>query len=309
MRLVFVAGWMRSGTTVLTEILGSSPGALAVGELATMWTALENDDPCSCGEPVRRCPVWSVVARRIEDEFGIGPNGATGYLDFDAVVREALRIKRLPVLLRLRRHSPHQFPPDIRRVVDVLHRVLTVVAEQSGCEVIVDSSKRPAAMVAFGLLPDTVVSPVHLVRDPRAVAYSESRQGRWSGVRPQLAPPGRGVLLSAVHWNVTSILCHLVGLRYRDYRLLRYEELTRDPRRTTSELTAGLGLAGPAFLEADTLQLAGSHVVSGNPSRFGGRRRTITADERWRTGMPASERVAVGLLTAPVRLLLRWISR
>lgn len=220
MRLVFVAGWMRSGTTLLTELIGSAPGALAVGELSTMWTAMDGDEPCSCGRSVLSCPLWAAVATEVAEGHDIGAGRGTGYRDF-----------------------------------------------------------------------------------------SESRQRQWAGVKPQLAPPGRGVLLSAAYWVVTSVLCHLVDTRFPGYRLLRYERLTARPRETLATVSGGLGLDAPPFVTADAVQLAPSRVVNGNPSRFDGRLRTISTDERWRTQLPVTERVSVGVLTAPVRLALRLLVR
>lgn len=309
MRLVFVAGWMRSGTTLLAELLGSSPGALAVGELATMWTALERDDPCSCGQLVRSCPVWSVVAAEVTDRHDIGPRCTTGYADFDAVVRRVLRIRRLGSLRRLRRTDPGSFPADVRRLVEVMQTVLRVIAGVTGCTVIVDSSKRPTALTVFGLIPEVDLTPIHLVRDPRGVAFNESRERQWPGVKAHLAPPPRGALHSALSWVATSVLCHLVGSRFPGYRLLRYERLTTQPRGTMAAVSHGLGLAPPPFVAADAVQLAPSHVVNGNPSRFESRLRKISPDERWRTQMPLAERLSVGALTAPVRLALKLFVR
>ncbi len=309
MHLVFVAGWMRSGTTVLAELLGSSPGALAVGELATMWMALERDDLCSCGQSVRSCPVWSVVAAEVAEVHDIGPGRATSYAKFDGELHAVLRMKRLPGLRRLRRSTPDRMPSDVGRITAVMQTVLRVVTDVSECDVIVDSSKRPTALVVFGLIPGVELTPIHLVRDPRAVAYSESRHRQWAGVEAHLAPPGRGALLSAVNWIVTTILCHRVGRRFPGYRLLRYERLTTQPTETMAAVTGGLGLAPPQFVAPDAVQLAPSHVVNGNPSRFGGRLRKISADERWRTDLPARERVTVGVLTAPVRLAVKLLAR
>lgn len=305
MRLVFVAGWMRSGTTLLAELVGSSPGALAVGELAMMWPALDRDDPCSCGRSVLSCPVWSVVAAEIGAGHDIGPGRATSYREFGAVVHDVLRMKRLPQLRRLRRTEPGGFPADVCRVAEVMQSVLRIVADVSGCSVMVDSSKRPTALIVFGLVPGLELTPLHLVRDPRAVAFSESRQRQWTGVKPHLAPPRRGVVVSALYWAATSVLCHLVGTRFPGYRLLRYERLTAQPRETMAAVSDGLGLGSAPFVAADAVQLGPSHIVSGNPSRFGSRLRRISADERWRTQMPVREQWYVGVLTAPVRLALR----
>lgn len=309
MRLVFVAGWMRSGTTVLTEMVGSCPGALAVGELFTMWPTLERNDPCSCGEPARSCPVWSAVAAAVAERHDIGPGCATSYTEVDELVRATLRMKRLPQLWRLRGRRPEDLPADVRRVVEVVGTVLQVVTDVTGASPLVDSSKRPTALLTFSLIPAVQVTPLHLVRDPRAVAFSESRQREWAGVRAALAPPSRSSLRSAVAWAATTVLGHLVGRRFPGYQLLRYETLTARPQESMAAVARGLDLPPPLFESADSITMAPSHVINGNPSRFGGRSRAIVADERWRTGLPRSERLVVGGITAPVRLAVRLLAR
>lgn len=308
MRLVFIAGWMRSGTTLLAELIGSCPGALAVGELTQMWAALDRDKICSCGHPVTLCVVWGAVAQQVQVKHGIGPDGPISYAKFSALVRSLLRTRALPTLCRLRRDRPELWPQEVRLFVEVMQTVLAVVSETSGCTVIVESSKQATSMVAFGLLTDVPVTPLHLVRDPRAVAYSESRHSQSGGGRPHLGPPVHGLFMSATFWNVTLILCHWLGRGIPGYRLLRYERLAGDPVGTMRSLAAGLSLEPPQFVGSHSVALAPSHVVDGNPSRFGSRLREIQTDERWRLHQPRAERIAVTVLTAPFRLALRTLS-
>lgn len=308
MRLVFIAGWMRSGTTLLAELVGSCPGALAVGELTQMWSALDQDKPCSCGQPVSRCPIWGVVAQRVQALYGIGPAGPNSYVEFDALIRPVMRTRRLLALRRLARDRPEEFPEQVRRFVEVMQTVLEVVSEVSGCQVIVESSKQAAPLVAFRLLTDVPLASLHLVRDPRAVAYSESRQGQWVGVKQEFAPPGHSVVRSAALWSTTLILCHLAGRKIPGYRLLLYERLAVDPVGTMTSVAAGLGLEPPQFVGSHTVCLAPGHLIDGNPSRFGSRLREIRIDERWRMQQPRTERIAVTFLTAPVRLVLRALA-
>lgn len=309
MRLVFVTGWMRSGTTLLGELIGSSPGALTVGELTHIWRAYHRKDPCSCGKQVADCPIWGEVAEVVRARHGIGdgPAASTGYLEFHELVFRIMTIWRVPGLRRLRADQPEKFPADVARYVEVMRTVFEVVGNLSGDARIVETSKSPAALLTFGLLPELQITPVNIIRDPRAVALSESRARHWEGVNDVLIPRGRSVLRSAVYWSVFVPLCHLIGRRYPGYRSLRYERLAAQPESTVTSLAADLRLTPPTFLEATVVRLSESHLIAGNPSRFGGRERQIKADERWRTGLSRAERRTVSVVTAPARLLLRAI--
>lgn len=309
MHLVFIAGWMRSGTTLLAELVGSCPGGLSLGELDGMWAALDRSESCSCGEPLTQCPIWRPVAEQVQSLHGIGPGRATSYLEFHALVRRVLKTKRLLSLRRLRSQHVDRWPEDVRRVVEVMRTVLWTAGHAGGSSVLVDSSKRPTALLTLALVPDLTVVPLHLVRDPRAVAYSESGRREWQGVGQHLAPPGRSEMASALFWNFTAVTSHLLGTRFPGYRLLRYERLAARPREYMTDIARGLGMPPPAFEGADMAAIAANHLIEGNPSRFGDRLRQIKADERWRSQLPTRKRMAVTVLTAPVRLWLWVISR
>lgn len=301
---------MRSGTTLLGELLGSCPGALTVGELTHIWRAYQRDDPCSCGAPVSTCPIWGEVADVVRSRHGIGTGvgTTTSYEDLHRLVFGIMTLWRVPGLLRLRADRPQVFPQDVRRLVEVMRTVFETVGKVSADARIVETSKSPAALLTFGLLPELQITAVHIVRDPRAVAYSESSRSRRSDRGgDRLIPLGRSVLRSSIYWSVFVPVCHVIGRRLPGYQLLRYERLAARPQPTVNALAANLDLTPPTFLAPTVVQLSASHLIAGNPSRFGSRDREIKVDERWRTGLSRFQQLAVTLVTAPVRLLLRVI--
>jgi hypothetical protein len=242
--------------------------------------------------------MWGAVAKQVMSVHDIGPSGAISYAEMNTLVSRVMNKSRLPTLLRGRTRNSDQLGDDIRRLVEVMRTVLTVVTKVSGCQVVVDSSKSAMTLAAFGLIPDLEITPLHLVRDPRAVTFSQSRQHQSPGVDQHLDASPRGPWYSALRWAGNSVLCHFVGRGFSGYRLLSYEHLATDPRDTMASVSNNLGLQPPVFLEPNLVQLESGHVLFGNPSRFGPRVRAIKLDERWRTEMPRSTRMAVTILTA-----------
>jgi hypothetical protein len=157
-RLLYVLGRGRSGSTILAQVLGALDGFFTAGEVRMLWDpVLRHDSHCACGAPVRQCPVWSKVLKRI------------GPVDPHRVVRwqrEVVREGRLPQLLR---GSTWPALAGYRRVMD---RVYAAIADVTGCHTIVDTSKRPSYAVVARGLPSMDPYFLHLVRDPRASAYS-----------------------------------------------------------------------------------------------------------------------------------------
>ena len=50
LRVLFIGGWGRGGSTLLGNLLGSIPNAASVGELNAFWYTRETRAfPCGCG--------------------------------------------------------------------------------------------------------------------------------------------------------------------------------------------------------------------------------------------------------------------
>lgn len=61
-KVVYIVGLGYSGTTFLQYLLSSFPGTISVGEahkLGERALAAQQLPPCSCGEEVSHCPLWS----------------------------------------------------------------------------------------------------------------------------------------------------------------------------------------------------------------------------------------------------------
>jgi hypothetical protein len=61
-RVVYITGFGRSGSTVLNITLGQHADVIATGELGNLSRRVwHSDEYCSCGARVRSCPFWSAV--------------------------------------------------------------------------------------------------------------------------------------------------------------------------------------------------------------------------------------------------------
>src|SRR5260370_38416912 len=93
---------------------------------------------------------------------------------------------------------------------------------------------------------------------------------------------------------------------------VRYEDLARSVGPTLRVMARFAGLPADhlclEFLGGDEdspwAELHQAHTASGNPMRFATGKIPIRADQRWRTGMPRSQRRMVTALTLP--LLVRY---
>lgn len=281
-RWVYVAGDGRSGSTLLGSLLAGGLDGFDCGELHLLWVSLVDGRLCTCGEKVARCPVWAEVAAAVRDQLGL-PDDEAGA----AIVRGRLRQRQL-----LGPRLPEPLPAEL----ELRQATESAIERVTGAAVLVDSSKLSTVLWTASRLPRPL-AVVHLVRDPRAVAFS------WS--RPTPDPSLGGALMERksawrsggdwlrAHATTERVLRRLDGV---PVVRTRYEDLVADPAGELAPLVARMGDDAVAFT-ADRERP--SHAMAGNPTRFRAGQR-VEADERWRRESAPVARVVVTALTVPL---------
>jgi hypothetical protein len=281
--VLYIAGWCRSGSTVLGNALAEVTGVVHVGELRFLWLngvlRKGSNDQCGCGQSLTGCAQWAKVLDLVRPADRTLAEHAAEIVSWQA----ACRTRHTRGVLR--RPPANGWP-------DALARTYRAIADVTGAEVIVDSSKFASDAALLRHLPGIRPAYVHLVRDPRAVA--------WSWLQPKRYTGRRGALNSTYHWLGYNLAAEAVG-RTGDYALLRYEDLTREPRAAVDRVLGLIGRADANPVSEDgTVELGGNHTVTGNPNRFERGRITISEDVRWRTRLPARDRAVTTALALPL---------
>ncbi|WP_179846696.1 sulfotransferase [Actinomadura luteofluorescens] len=285
MKVLYITGWCRSGSTMLGNVLAEVPGIVHVGELRFLWLngvlGTGSNGRCGCGLGHRECPFWSEVLEEVRP-----PGTSLERHAADVVAwQDAYRTRHT---WRVLRDPPRDGWPD------VLAATYRAIARVSGARVIVDSSKFASDAALLASLPGVEGSYVHLIRDPRAVA--------WSWLRPKAYTGRRSALNSTWHWTGFNLAAEAVGRAHRDRSLhMRYEALVRSPRAAVGTILDLLGHEGRNPVAADgTVELGGNHTVTGNPDRFGRGRTRIEEDRRWQAALPRPQRSATTLMALPL---------
>lgn len=65
--LLYIGGFSRSGSTILSKILGEIDGFFNVGEPLYIWNSmLSRDGICGCGAQISKCKTWNrFLTRRL----------------------------------------------------------------------------------------------------------------------------------------------------------------------------------------------------------------------------------------------------
>jgi hypothetical protein len=291
-KVLMIAGSGRSGSTMLDNILGQIEGFCSVGELRFIWErgALA-DRLCGCGKAFHDCPFWQAV---MTTSFSGPPNAR----DLIALQLRGTRMRHVPrmfgtgaALMRSMGALPAK--------TEALYRGIKAVDD---CRVIVDSSKLPTYAYLVSKLPGVDLYVVHLIRDPRATAFSWSRKkaapDRKDGAMQRQSAAKSAALWTAWNWTARRLFSSDAAR----YMLVRYEDLVTSPRETVGRIVEFVGEdnAQLPFSDDHTVALAPTHSVAGNPSRFQTGSVELKIDDAWSTRMKPSRRLLVTAICWPL---------
>jgi hypothetical protein len=297
-RVLYIAGTGRSGSTILARILGAVDGFFLGGELYYVWQrGLIENRLCGCGVRFSECDFWQTV---LERAFG-GPGGVDAR-DMARRLRHDIRVRRLPRML-LARGGRSQTGFDLVRYGPAVASLYRTIQSATGARVIVDSSKFPGYGFLLGRIPGLDVRVVHLVRDPRGAAYSWIRRK----VQPDRQSFGymqqRTGPVTAFMWNVNNLVAESLwrGDPGR-YLRIRYEDFIRQPRGTVERVLGMLGEESAAlpFRGERRVELGANHTFSGNPDRLSAGVIDVRGDEEWLSRMAWRDKAMITALTWPL---------
>lgn len=302
-KVLYIAGWGRSGTTLMDNLLGQFDGLVSTGELHNLWQrALVDGRDCGCGLRLRDCEFWNLV-------FDLG-FGGIDQVDAGAVVRAQSSIHTRHVLKVLQAQRAGRTMTDIAYAPYLKH-LYDGIAMASKARVIVDSSKYPVDAIVASGLPGHEVFIVHMVRDPRAVAYSWSRckevrdKYKDGGVLPRV-----GLVRSTAVWQVYNDVIGSAGRRAvgkARYLRVNYEDFASRPQAVLDRVLALVGESPSErlSLQGAQIELSPTHTAAGNPNRFRSGTTTIVPDTAWKHGMSRRRQLAVAILASPTWLAMR----
>lgn len=296
--IVFVGGWGRSGSTLLTRMLAEVPDFIAAGEVRDVFLrGIIENRVCGCGERFSHCEFWQAVGN---DAFG-GWNA----LSVD-------RLKHLRTLTDKPWHVPALLKPGLRSKTDdavleygdILRPLYRSIRKVSGARYIVDASK----IASFGAILQRTsgLSPrfIHLVRDPRGTLNSWMKQVRMTDDLDRTRyMPRYNTVAGAARYLGYNTEMHAVAAKSPNL-LMKYEDLVKSPE---IELKKALTMIGVPenidlshFLGPEGVKLGINHTIAGNPMRHQSGWIPLNPDDSWRSKMSKSRQLAIAALTLPL---------
>lgn len=293
-KVLYIAGWGRSGSTLLGRILGEVDRFFYAGELRTIWVdGFKPSGRCGCGVPVQECSIWKSV---VETAFGT--------VDVDPVALTQLRYASEPktheVLLAQFLNRKRQLQTRLTPYVKTLNQLYEAIQAVTGCSVIVDDSLHPGHAYSLASSDRLEVYILHLVRDPRATAYSWwKRQKKGLGTYT--------IRQNAVGWLLRNLATEAIRTNPSvHYLRFHYEDFAAQPQASLQKVLAMMQVPDRnlPFTAEGTLNLGVNHSVFGNPNRLSSGPVTIRLDDEWQRQLDASAKLKVTAYTLP--LLLKY---
>lgn len=294
--VLYIMGHGYSGSTLLTFLLGSHPQVATIGELGIAEQAKKLTTPeqylCSCHAPVRECDFWRRVRREMAErghDFDVWDSDlefrARGGGLSDVILRA---VQRGPLLEMARSVGVRVVPGARRELARILSRIESlaeIVTHIQGSRIFLDSSKRPERAVFMRRIPSFDMRVIHLVRDGRAVSWSNMKN------------LGIGPVEAAGSWVADNRAAEQARRYFPADRwmTLRHEDVCADPPGALSRIHsfAGLPPAGVPDLQG------GEHHVIGNRMRLSAISE-IRLDERWKTALTPEQMAIVESRVTPL---------
>jgi Sulfotransferase family len=270
---------------VLGQMLDRLPSAIFVGELSLFWRRFANRELCSCGQALPDCRFWASIISKGFGELKAEDAQNLGKLEWALRRRQAIRSL-------FTTNRPIAMPRHSQAIVDARVKLYCAIASVAQAEWIVDSGKDPWLGEIFGRLFRANFYTVHIVRDPRGVAFS------WMKLVKSDSEPGymprRHAAAVAVSWLIQNLIIQS-ALRHlsASYVRLRYEDLATDPETVVRGVAQSMGIAPDrlAWESRDECQ-PDLHWVAGNPGVRQSSRSAmiIKLDKEWQDRMPRVQR-------------------
>lgn len=261
-RIIYIAGDGRSGSTLLSTILGTHPDVVSVGEVVLLhqdW--FDARLMCACGVPYAGCSFWAGL-------FAPG----------ESVAELARVVSRIERRLSLHRLLLGGFSRRDRAAYrEYQQRLFQYITACSGKPVVVDSSKSSRTctgrFLALYKLGGHDVFVVHLVRNGLSTVESEIVTGNNWVLEGRLEkPPRLPGLRAALGWMLSNAWVQLLArlLAPGHYVRIHYEDLLRHPEQALAQIgdlcALDFGEVVGCILRDEPFEVG--HVVGGNRERL-----------------------------------------
>lgn len=269
-KIIYIISDVRSGSTLLENILSKSDEMLSVGELHHLDSHVHKGEAgkrwnwnCSCGKSIIECEFWSQVINALQSK---------GFQEIEKTFID-------PPERIFKQTNPKcnwQYSDANRKTLNLLQHIYASIFETTDTKVIIDSSKTPFQGLAVYSKVDFDVKIIYLKRDIRAVTLSKHKWNNKYGIK-------RGKYKILMNSKLYDLQCRdaFNKVKEQDRIAISYEDLATSPQKIIDRITEKFDL--PPVKVPEYMYLENDHTVGGTPTRF--EKRKIKFDDSWKSGI------------------------
>lgn len=217
-KMIFIMGGGRSGSTILSILIGNMPGVLFIGELHkwNLYGGQANSQIAAVGK------FWQEVYSEIEQPERYIKKDYFRFLEYHS------SMFFLPWFTKKKLVQEFNF---------FTNKIITIIKKKTGAEYILDSSHYPFRAFWLNKNPEIDLKVIYLYRNPVHVVESFGKKN----IEQNYKNPISANLFLTFIGVLAEIMYHYFSPRQR--LKIRYEDLIEYPQATINRLKKFLGLA------------------------------------------------------------------
>nr|WP_320193456.1 hypothetical protein [uncultured Desulfobacter sp.] len=306
-KVIYIVGAGRSGSTVIDITLNNHPQVVGVGELSSFFKlGIIEKEKCSCGAIAEQCDFFSGIYNEFLSSI---PEDTVDY--YLSLQEKMERIRFIP--MQFLKMMPKKIIHDYIFRTELFYKI---IQKHSDKEYILDSTKGPGKLLALSRCADIKLFPVHLVRHCSGFVDSKKKRQRRIGIDNKILYSKPESTVSAVlYWYginlITLIFLFLISVKQSsDFSIILYERLIKKPKETYGKIMKMIPLDLKEIV--DKIETGGSfrigHVIGGNRLKYN---REIKVDNELKPLQNIDQFGAtlITLCTLPLKLVYNGLYR
>lgn len=283
MKIIYIMGYGRSGSTLLDIVLGDNKDIVTTGALDNYFEWVNKNLFCACGKKMDGCDYWSQVAQH--NSFS---------------KKDIKLVKKMESIVSFFIYKSRK---KINKYKSLNNKLLNSISLNFSKNTIVDSSKTTSDCLYRPLMLskycDINLKPIFLVRDPRAVV--------WSAMKKHGSPERETndfkllrFVRTLISWNITNLLTLIIAKVYfKGFMFIKYEDFCKNPidelHRIEDYTRVDLEDVIQKINQNKSINIG--HNIGGNRLRFSKSVRAIKEDNSWESHMPKLYRYIVTIIS------------
>jgi len=279
LKIIYLMGAGRSGTTILASLLGANKNITTVGEMHQYLEHIIDAKTCSCGETLDKCEFWGKIHKNyIGKDFSI----------INSKLEKVESHSRIPISLCKKN----------KEYIEFQETLFKQIYKEYPSKYYLDSSKFIGK--ALQLLKSDIfdVKIIYMIRDVRGVINSFSKK-----VQTHKKP-----ISTIIYYSFINLTAQIVKWIFPKRIIkIKYEDFVSQPEKTIALISSFLNenLDDVIDIVKNEKHIKMPHIIGGNRLKKQTKIK-LRKDVSWQKNISRPKQIIYYLLTLPLMLLNKY---